>query len=127
MPEGISRRSFVAGSLLSTAGVAIAGTSYGGEGSQPAAPTPPAGPPTPPAGLPRGKIGKLEISRLMLGGNLLTHWKHSRDLRYVYNLAARYNTDEKILETLATAKAHGINCLSMHNPPHPMSVLRPEN
>ena len=74
--------------------------------------------------MPRGKIGKLEISRLILGGNLLTHFTHSRDLRYVYSLAAHYNTDEKIMETLATAEANGINALTMHNPPHPMSVLR---
>ena len=86
--------------------------------------SPAAGPPAPQAGLPRGKIGKLEISRLILGGNLLTHFTHSRDLRYVYSLAARYNTDEKILETLATAEAHGINAVTMHNPPHPMSLLR---
>jgi hypothetical protein len=60
----------------------------------------------------------------MLGGNLLTHFTHSRDLKYVYALAAHYNTDEKILETLAIAEANGIDCLSMHNPPHPMSVLK---
>ena len=119
MPEGMSRRKFVTGSLLSSAGVAIAGPSLGADGSQAA------GLPTPQAGsLPRGKIGKLEISRLILGGNLLTHFTHSRDLRYVYSLAARYNTDDKILETLATAEAHGINTLTMHNPPHPMSLLR---
>ena len=118
MDKEIGRRAFVAGSLLSTAGAAIAGASYGAE-SSPAAP-----PPAAVAGLPRGKIGKLEISRLILGGNLLTHFTHSRDLRYVYNLTARYNTDEKILETLAAAEAHGINALTMHNPPHPMSVLR---
>ena len=76
------------------------------------------------AGMPRGKIGKLEVSRLILGGNLLTHFTHSRDLRYVYSLTARYNTDEKILETLAQAEAHGINTLTIHNPPHPMEVLR---
>ena len=118
MPEGMSRRSFVAGSLLSSAGAAIAGATHGAVGSQPP------GPPTPQASLPRGKIGKLEISRLILGGNLLTHYTHSRDLRYVYSLAAHYNTDEKILETLATAEANGINTLTIHNPPHPMSVLR---
>jgi hypothetical protein len=74
--------------------------------------------------LPRGKIGNLEVSRLILGGNLLTHYTHSRDLRYVYTLAAHYNTDEKILDTLARAEAHGINTVSMHNPPHPMSLLK---
>jgi hypothetical protein len=76
------------------------------------------------AELPKAKIGKLEISRLILGGNLLTHYTHSRDLRYVYSLAAHYNTDAKIMDTLALAEAHGINTLCMHNPPHPMSVLR---
>src|SRR5262249_27349456 len=59
----------------------------------------------------------------ILGGNLLTHYTHSRDLKYVYSLAAHYNTDEKIMETLALAEAHGINTVSMHNPPHPISVL----
>ena len=118
MPEGMSRRRFVTGSLLSSAGVVIAEASYGAVGPQPA------GPHTPQAGLSRGKIGKLEISRLILGGNLLTHFTHSRDLRYVYNLAAHYNTDEKILETLATAEANGVNTLTIHNPPHAMSVLR---
>ena len=61
---------------------------------------------------------------MLLGGNLLTHFTHSRDLQYVYNLCAHYNTDEKIMETLALAEQHGINTLSMHNPPHPMSVLQ---
>jgi hypothetical protein len=74
--------------------------------------------------LPMGQIGKLKVSRMLLGGNLLTHYTHSRDLQYVYNLAAHYNTDDKIMETLAVAEQHGINTLSMHNPPHPMSVLK---
>ncbi len=74
--------------------------------------------------LPCGKIGKLTISRMLLGGNLLTHFTHSRDLRYVYNLAAHYNTDEKILETLAVAEQNGINTMSMHNPPHAMGLLK---
>jgi hypothetical protein len=118
MSEEISRRTFVSGVVLSTAGAAIAGTSSGAE----AAKLP--DPPLPVAGMPRGRIGKLEVSRLILGGNLLTHFTHSRDLRYVYSLAARYNTDDKILETLATAEKHGVNTLVMHNPPHPMSLLR---
>jgi len=113
MPSGINRRAFVKGSLLTGAAIAMARESSGADSPPAAAP-----------GLPRGKIGKLEISRLILGGNLLTHFTHSRDLQYVYSLAAHYNTDEKIMETLAVAEAHGINTLSMHNPPHPMSVLR---
>ena len=54
-----------------------------------------------------GKIGDLTISRMLLGGNLLTHYTHSRDLKYVYNLTAAYNTEEKIHETMALAEAHG--------------------
>lgn len=78
----------------------------------------------PKAGLPQGRIGKLQVSRLLLGGNLLTHYTHSRDLKYVYNLAAHYNTDVKIFETLATAEQHGINTLSIHTVPHVIDTLR---
>ena len=115
----LNRRTFVKQSLLSSAGVAgallaAAPPAKGLESDDAVAPGP----------LPKSRIGKLEVSRLILGGNLLTHYTHSRDLKYVYSLAAHYNTDEKIMETLALAEANGINTLSMHNPPHPMSVLR---
>ncbi len=36
--------------------------------------------------LPKGKIGEHEISRLVLGGNLIGGWAHSRDLIYVPSL-----------------------------------------
>jgi hypothetical protein len=42
----------------------------------------------------------------------------------VYNLAAQYNTDEKIMETLALAEQHSINAITIHNPPHVISVLK---
>ncbi len=119
MASELTRRAFVKGTLSASAGLTLAANS--------APPTPSASAVPPPNSqntLPTGRIGKLEISRLILGGNLLTHYTHSRDLQYVYALAAHYNTDDKILETLAVAEAHGINCVSMHNPPHPMSVLR---
>lgn len=117
MAPEITRRTFVKGTLLSSAGLALSVDARG----QDSATAPPA---TASGKIPKGRIGKLEISRLILGGNLLTHYTHSRDLRYVYNLAAHYNTDEKIMETLALAEAHGVNTLSMHNPPHPISVIR---
>jgi hypothetical protein len=74
--------------------------------------------------LSHGRIGDLEVSRLLLGGNLLTHFTHSRDLKYVYNLAANYNTDEKIIETMTLAEQHGINTLVIHTVPHTLSVLK---
>ena len=113
MSEQISRRVFVKGSVLASAGAALTMTS--GLPAAAAAPASPAAAPlAPQTGLPKGKIGKLEVSRMLLGGNLLTHFTHSRELRYVYNLAAHYNTPKKILETLATAEQNGVNTLVIH-------------
>lgn len=115
----MTRRSFVQTTLLSSAGLAFALKAQAQPQAAAASALPAA-----PGPLPKAKLGKLEVSRLILGGNLLTHYTHSRDLKYVYTLAAHYNTDEKIMETLALAEANGINTVSMHNPEHPMSVLR---
>jgi hypothetical protein len=120
MSNSLTRRSFVKQTVLSSASLALALPAAGNE-NRPAGTEAPS--PAPDA-LPCGKIGPLAISRLILGGNLLTHYTHSRDLKYVYTLAAKYNTDEKIFETLALAERHGVNALTMHNPPHPMSLLR---
>lgn len=128
MNSEMNRRRFVKGTVLASAGAAMAVGRAGLGGETPAAAAgasqTAAAPPAPQNTLSKGKIGKLEISRLILGGNLLTHYTHSRDLSYVYNLAAHYNTDEKILETLAVAEANGVDTVSMHNPPHPISLLR---
>ena len=81
--------------------------------------------PTPkiPAGaLPLGKIGKISLSRLFLGGNLIGGWAHSRDLMYVSSLFKAYNTEAKIFETLALAEACGINTVQID--PSSWEVLR---
>jgi len=119
MENNMNRRSFVKNSLLGSAGLALALETRADESAKPASASNNSTDP-----LPKGRLGKLEVSRLILGGNLLTHYTHSRDLQYVYRLAAQYNTDEKIMETLALAERQGINTVSMHNPPHPISVLR---
>jgi hypothetical protein len=61
--------------------------------------------------MPTGKIGNLTISRMILGGNLIVGWAHSRDLIYVSKLFKAYNTEEKIFQTLALAEQHGINTI----------------
>jgi len=61
--------------------------------------------------MPNGKIGKVSISRLICGGNLIGGWAHSRDLVYVSALMKRYFTDEKIMETWAVCEEHGINTM----------------
>jgi hypothetical protein len=60
-------------------------------------------------GLPMGRIGKLKISRIICGGNLIGGWAHSRDLTYVSSLVVAYHTDEKVFETLELAEENGIN------------------
>jgi len=62
-------------------------------------------------GLPMGRIGKLKISRIICGGNLIGGWAHSRDLTYVSTLVVAYHTDEKVFETLELAEENGINTI----------------
>ena len=61
--------------------------------------------------LPKGKIGGREFSRLILGGNLLSGWAHSRDLIYVSQLVKAYHNKERIFETLLMAEKCGIDTL----------------
>jgi hypothetical protein len=61
--------------------------------------------------LPAGKIGRLTISRLISGGNLISGWAHSRDLVYVPSLMRAYNTEEKVLDTLQMLEEHGVNAI----------------
>jgi hypothetical protein len=123
----MNRRTLLKESLAATAAGALAWQAAAEDAVAADAPAKPAAAqaPTAPANaLPTGQIGKLQISRMLLGGNLLTHYTHSRDLRYVYNLAAHYNTDAKIMETMAVAERHGVNTLVIHNPPHAIEVLK---
>jgi uncharacterized membrane protein YphA (DoxX/SURF4 family) len=63
--------------------------------------------------LPKGKIGNHEISRLIMGGNLIGGWAHSRDLIYVSSLFRAYNTEKKVFETLTLAEKAGINTINI--------------
>lgn len=59
--------------------------------------------------LPQGTLGKLKISRLILGGNLIGGYSHSRDLIYGSQLFKAYNSDRKVFETFELAERAGIN------------------
>ena len=63
--------------------------------------------------LPKGKIGKHQISRLVAGGNLIGGWAHSRDLIYVSSLFKAYNTEKKVYETLMLAESAGIDTINI--------------
>ena len=61
--------------------------------------------------LPRGKIKDLQLSRMILGGNLMGGWAHARDLIYVSKLIKSYHHRDKIFETFALAETCGVNTI----------------
>ncbi len=124
MSSSFDRRTFIRQSLLTSVGGTLAVNTLAQpalaqNAEQPGVTAEPAG-----GALPQGKIGDLQVSRLLLGGNLLTHFTHSRDLQYVYNLAKHYNTVEKIWETMALAEKHGVNTVVIHTAPGVMNFLQ---
>lgn len=62
-----------------------------------------------PGPMPMGKLGNLEVSRLIAGHNLVVGQAHSRDLLYTSQLLQAYFTEEKIFETFAAYEKKGIN------------------
>ncbi|MFH1069478.1 MAG: hypothetical protein V1794_07625 [Candidatus Glassbacteria bacterium] len=72
----------------------------------------------PVSGLQKGKFGKLEVSRLIIGGNLISGSAHAGDLLYQSALMTHYFTDEKIRETWAIAEQNGINASLMRADSH---------
>jgi uncharacterized membrane protein YphA (DoxX/SURF4 family) len=63
--------------------------------------------------LPKGKIMDHQITRLVMGGNLIGGWAHSRDLIYVSSLFKAYNTEKKVYETLMLGEQAGINAINI--------------
>lgn len=70
--------------------------------------------------LPKGKIGDLEMSRLILGCNLIGGWAHARDLIYANQLFRQYNSESKIMETMNICEQAGINTTNMVNQFYPI-------
>jgi hypothetical protein len=73
--------------------------------------------------LPTGKIGKLTITRLIVGGNLTSFNAHSRDLVYVSALLRQYFTDEKVFETWERCEECGINTAVLRLDDHVIGLL----
>lgn len=118
MKSKLSRRKFITCSVVGSLGAGVAreavaaGTAQGAGGAK-AQNT-----------LPKGKVVGLEISRLVLGTNIITGHMHGRELRYLNDLSLRYNTDAKILETFALAEANGIDTFMTHHEPRVMRLLK---
>ncbi|MGC9344419.1 MAG: hypothetical protein ACP5E3_17070, partial [Bacteroidales bacterium] len=65
--------------------------------------------------LPKGMLGSLESSKLILGGNLLSGYVHSHDLIYVSSLVLHYHQKDRIFRTLMLAEQSGVDTL-LSNP-----------
>lgn len=63
--------------------------------------------------LPKGKLGNIEMSRVILGCNLIGGGAHSRDLDYVNDLSRYYNSEKKIFETFSLCEQAGIDATNM--------------
>jgi uncharacterized membrane protein YphA (DoxX/SURF4 family) len=64
--------------------------------------------------VPMGKICGRDISRIILGGNIVCGFAHARDLIYVSELVLAYHTPAKIFETFMLAEKCGINTILTH-------------
>jgi hypothetical protein len=109
--EPLNRRRFLRRSLATTslvAGFSLEEQALLAQSS--GVTSPPGSPARPPApDFPKGRIGKLRLTRLICGGNLISGFAHSRDLIYVSPLLKHYFTDNRVLDTLQLCEDHGIN------------------
>ncbi|MCL2744586.1 MAG: hypothetical protein FWE67_12110 [Planctomycetaceae bacterium] len=64
--------------------------------------------------IPVAKLCGLSLSRMFLGGNLVSGYAHARDLIYVSDLVRAYHTKEKIFATFKLSEACGINTFLMN-------------
>ena len=112
MKHHLDRRQFLAtGVVASTALGSVVSTLAAGADSTEAPPAPRRVSPNSKGALPTGKIGKVSVSRLISGGNLLSGWCHQRDLLFVRNLATAYLTEQKQHDTLQMLEEMGVNSI----------------
>ena len=125
MSENLNRRSFLKKSIITSTTAALA-LSLEEKALLARATKKPAAPPPRGSikGLPMGRIGNVNISRLICGGNLISGFAHSRDLVYVSSLLRNYFTDEKVLETLEICEETGINTAILRLDNHCIGLLK---
>jgi hypothetical protein len=125
MSDKLGRRDFLKKSLAGTAAGAFAmgfeerGLLARMSDEKPDSPTP--------AGsggeMPTGRLGKLNVTRLIIGGNLTSGFAHSRDLIYVSGLLRQYFTDDKIFETWELCEECGINTAILRLDDHVVGLI----
>ncbi len=125
-PGPLARRSFLKKSLAASAAAPFLASLEEHALARQAQAAPAAGQTAPkPVPCPQGKIGKVQMSRLICGGNLISGYAHSRDLIYVSELLKNYFTDERIMDTWALCEQHGVNTMVAYpGDPHAVEVYR---
>jgi len=111
MAEPMDRRDFMKASVAVATGMGVGQSAVGA--AQTGA-----------GGMPMGKIKDLTLSRLISGGNLISGWSHARDLIYMHDLMANYNTPEKVIETLAELEENGVNTIVADPRKKPMDIFK---
>jgi hypothetical protein len=111
MKRRMNRRGFVKSSLLASAAIPLGLQAQTASSRQGIAGVSSA---SAPQTLPTGKIGNEQFTRLIMGGNLIGGYSHSRDLNYVATLMRKYNTPSKIRETLEIGESHGITAINTY-------------
>jgi hypothetical protein len=124
MPDSLNRRSFLKKSFIIPPTVASAlsfeeKALLAARASNPAAAVPEGSI----KGLPMGKIGNVKVSRLFTGGNLISGFAHSRDLKYVSFLLRQYFTDRKVMETFEICEECGINTAILRLDNHCIRII----
>jgi hypothetical protein len=124
MKPRLNRRSFLGQSVLASASVSVAaGAAAPGAAAADPAPNRSSVAAGSKGTLPTGKLGRLQVSRLISGGNLISGWAHSRDLHYVPSLMRAYNTPAKVLDTLQLLEEHGVNTIIADPRKNVMDIL----
>jgi hypothetical protein len=107
MTKRLNRRQFFKKSLITSAAVTSA------SGFSRTAPSAATAKDTtvPDRKFPAGRIGNVQISRLIIGGNQFSGWSHSRDLSYLRDLFLAYSSEKKIMETLEKCEEEGVDTI----------------
>jgi uncharacterized membrane protein YphA (DoxX/SURF4 family) len=71
----------------------------------------------------KGRLGDMEIGRMICGGNLISGFAHSRDLIYVSQFLKNYFTEKKVMDTFWLCEQCGINATAVSARPEPIRIL----
>lgn len=118
-----SRRKFMKNSaLIAASGAAVFGSAGRSVNAKPTLAL--AMPQTFHKGLPTGKLGNLNVSRLIIGCNQVSGYSHSRDLRYVSRLMREYQTEDRVMNTWQLCEEHGINTILSDPFEKPVQIMK---